>query len=128
MKIDVKRSWSRWSQSDWTLVSEGPARPVSCNSEDVGVGQMTGRWVAQRPDASKLCSVMLMWQHRGRHHMTRRWLCPVKHDRTRPVVKYHFWNLTANDRMLEAQSLVSCSGASGQQMTVEIRRLLLNAV
>ena len=55
-------------------------------------------------------------------------MCPVKHDRTRPVVKYRFWNLTGNDRTLEAQSPVSCSGAFGQQMIVEIRRLLLNAV
>ena len=44
-KIEVKRSWSRWSQSDRTLVTEEPARPVSCNSEDAGVGQTTGRWV-----------------------------------------------------------------------------------
>ena len=42
-KIEVKRSWSRWSQSDRTLVTEEPARPVSCNSEDAGVGQTTGR-------------------------------------------------------------------------------------
>ena len=42
-KIEVKRSWSRWSQSDRTLVSEEPARPVSCNSEDAGIGQMTRR-------------------------------------------------------------------------------------
>ena len=28
-------------------------------------------------------------------------------DRTRPVVKCHFWNLTGNDRTLEAQRPVS---------------------
>ena len=43
-KIEVKRSWSRWSQSDRTLVSEEPARLVSCNNEDAGVSQTTGRW------------------------------------------------------------------------------------
>ena len=42
-KIEVKRSWSRWSQSDRTLVCEEPARPVSCNSEDAGISQTTGR-------------------------------------------------------------------------------------
>ena len=60
--------------------------------------------------------------------MIGRWQGLVKHDRTRPIEEIRFWNLSRNDRMLEAQSLVSCSGASGQQMTVEIRRLLLNAV
>ena len=28
-------------------------------------------------------------------------------DQTRPVVKCHFWNLTGNDRTLEAQRPVS---------------------
>ena len=53
-KIEVKRSWSRWSQSDRTLVSDEPTRLVSCNSEDAGVGQTTRRWVALRPDASRV--------------------------------------------------------------------------
>ena len=75
-------------------------RSVSCNSEDVGVGQATGRWVAQRPDAERLCLVMLMWQHRGRHRATERWLCLVKHDRTHPVGKNCLWKLTENDRTL----------------------------
>ena len=110
------------------LVSEEPARPVNCNSEDAGVGQMTGRWVAQRPDAGRLCPVVLTNSAVRSQRLIGRWQGSVKHDRTRPIGKIHFWNLTRNDRMLEAQSLVSCSGASGQQMTVEIRRLLLNAV
>ena len=41
-------------------------------------------------------------------------------DRTRPVVKYRFWNLTRNDRTLEAERLVSLCAVSGQVMTVEI--------
>ena len=31
-----------------------PARPVNYNSEDAGVGQTTGRWVALRPDAGRV--------------------------------------------------------------------------
>ena len=34
-------------------------------------------------------------------------LRPIVIDRTRPVVKCHFWNLIGNDRMLEAQRPVS---------------------
>ena len=81
-KIDVKRSWSRWSQSDRTLVSEEPVRLVSCNSEDAGIGQMTGRWKAVSSHANVAAQKS--------HSVTGRWLCPVKHDRTRPVVKYRF--------------------------------------
>ena len=60
--------------------------------------------------------------------MTGRWVSPVGHDRTRPVEEIRFWNLTGNDRTLEAERPVICSGASGQQMTIEIERLLLNAM
>ena len=102
-KIEVKRSKCRWLYSDRTLASRGPARPVMCSSEDAGVGQMTGRWVAQRPDAGRLRSVMLTWQHRGRHRVTGRWLYPVKHDWTWPVEKNCFWKLTGNDRTLGVQ-------------------------
>ena len=35
-------------------------------------------------------------------------------DRTRPVGKRRFWNLTGNDRTLVAQRPVSYSGVSGQ--------------
>ena len=35
------------------------------------------------------------------------------HDRTRPVGKRRFWNLTENDQMLVAQRPVSYSAASG---------------
>ena len=52
--------------------------------------------------------------------MTGRWVSPVGHDRTRPVVKYHFWNLTRNDRTLEAERPISLCAVSGQQMTIEI--------
>ena len=99
-KIEVKRSWSRWSQGDWTLVLEGPARLVSSNSEDAGVGQMIGRWVAQRLDTGRLHPVMLTWQHRGIHRVTGRWLCPVKYHRTRLVRFCRLWDLTGNDRTL----------------------------
>ena len=89
-KIEVKRSWSRWSQSDWTLVSEGPARPVSCNSEDAGVGQTTGRWVLDLPDAEVQHPVLLSGSAEESHCETGRWQGPVKHDRTRPVGKIRF--------------------------------------
>ena len=34
-------------------------------------------------------------------------LRPIMIDRTRPVMKCRFWNLTGNDQTLEAQRLVS---------------------
>ena len=34
-------------------------------------------------------------------------LRPIVIDRTRPVVKYHFWNLTGNNWTLEAQRPIS---------------------
>ena len=58
--------------------------------------------------------------------MIGRWLCPVKHDRTRPVGKNSFWTLTVNDRTLRVQRPVSSIGASSQHF-VEIKRSLLNA-
>ena len=44
----------------------------------------------------------------------------VKHDRTRLIEENHFWNLTGNDRMLEAERPVNLCAAFGQQMIVEI--------
>ena len=88
---------------------------------------MTGRWVMDRPDAKGLCPVVLSDGAEESHRVTGRWQGPVKHDRTRPVKENHFWNLTGDDRMLEAERPVSCSRASGQQMTVEIRQPLLKA-
>ena len=52
--------------------------------------------------------------------MTERWVSPVRHAWTRPVVKIHFWNLTGNDRTLEAERLVSLCAASDQEMIIEI--------
>ena len=89
---------------------------------------MTGRWVMDRPDAKGLGPVVLSGGTVRSHSVIGRWQGPDKHDRTRPVEEIRFWNLTRNDRTLEAQSPVSCSRASGQQMTVEIRQLLLNIV
>ena len=89
---------------------------------------MTGRWVMDRPDAKGMGPVVLLGGIVRSHSVIGRWQGSVKHDRTHPVKEIHFWNLTGNDRTLEAQSPVSCSRASGQQMTVQIRRLLLNVV
>ena len=82
---------------------------------------MTGRWVMDRPDAKGLGPVVLSGGTVRSHSVIGRWQGPVKYERTRPVEEIHFWNLTGNDRTLEAQSLVSCSRASGQLMTIEIR-------
>ena len=89
---------------------------------------MIGRWVMDRPDAKGLGPVVLSGGTVRSHSVIGRWQDLVKHDRTRPVEESHFWNLTRNDWTLDAERPVSCSGASGQQMTIEIRRLLLNAV
>ena len=82
----------RWSRLDRCV------RSVA--AEGVRFGHVTGHWVAQRLDAGRLRPVMLTWQHRGRHRVTGRWLCPVKHDRTHSVGKNRVWNLTRNDRTL----------------------------
>ena len=93
--------------SDRTLATVGPARPIRCSSEDAGVGQTTGRWVALRPDAEGLRPVVLSVSTVRSHSTTGRWLGPVKHDRTHPVGKNLFWNLTVNDRTQGVQRSVS---------------------
>ena len=82
---------------------------------------MTERWVMDRPNAKGLDPVVLSGGTVGSLSVNGRWQGPVKHDRTRLVKEICFCNLTGNDRTREAQSLVSCSRASGQQMTTEIR-------
>ena len=89
---------------------------------------MSERWVMYRSDAKGLAPIALSGDTVRSHSVIGRWQGLVKHDRTRPVEESHVWNLTRNGRTLVAQCLVSCSGASGQQMTVEIKRLMLNAV
>ena len=58
--------------------------------------------------------------------MTERWVSPVEHDRSRPVVIFRFWYLTGNDRTLVLVRLVTLSSASGHYfnvlMTIEIGR------
>ena len=73
-----------------TLVSEGPACLVSSSSEDAGVGQKTGRWVAQRPDTGEVCPVLLSDSAQKLGFLTRRWKGPVVHDRTCLVGKRRF--------------------------------------
>ena len=89
---------------------------------------MTECWVMDRPGAKGLGPVVLSDSTVRSHSVIGHWQGPVKHDRTRPVKESRFWNLTGNDRTLEVECSVSCSGASGQQMTVEIKRLMLNIV
>ena len=59
------------------------------------------------------------------------WVSPVRHDRTRPVVIFHEWNLTGNDRTLGSYVRSLRSSASGHNlnvlMTVEIRRSVFEA-
>ena len=54
--------------------------------------------------------------------MTERWVSPVKHDRTRPVVISRFWMLTGNDRTLRSSVRSLRSSASGHHLTVGIGR------
>ena len=56
--------------------------------------------------------------------MTGGWVSPVGHDRTRPVVKIHVWNLTGNDRPASSYFLTD---ATGHQLTVEIGRSAFEA-
>ena len=89
---------------------------------DAGIGQLTGRWVAQRPNARRLHHVVLLDNAEESHSVIGRWLCPVKHDRTRPVEEIRFWNLTRNDRPLEAQCPVTYAIASDRLLTIKIGR------
>ena len=63
--------------------------------------------------------------------MTGRWVSPVGHDRTRPVVIFRFWYLTENDRTLVLVRPITLSSASGHYlnvlMTVEIGRSAFEA-
>ena len=58
--------------------------------------------------------------------MTGRWASPVAYDRTRPVVIFHEWNLTRNDRTLGSYIRSLRSSVSGHNlnvlMTIEIGR------
>ena len=54
--------------------------------------------------------------------MTGRWVSPVGHDRTHPVVIFHFWMLTGNDRTLDLSVRSLRSSASGHYLTVGIGR------
>ena len=63
--------------------------------------------------------------------MTRRWVSPVGHDRTRLVVIFRFWMLTANDQTLRLCIWSLRSTVSGHNlnvpMTVEIGRSAFEA-
>ena len=54
--------------------------------------------------------------------MTGRWLCPVKHGRTRPVVIFRLWMLTGNDRTLRSSVRSLRSSMSGHHLTIGIGR------
>ena len=50
--------------------------------------------------------------------MTGRWVSPIGHDRTRPVMIFRLWNLTGNDRMLLLVRPITLSNASGHYLNV----------
>ena len=56
--------------------------------------------------------------------MTGRWVSPVGHDRMRPVVIFHEWKLTGNDRTLRSCVRSLSSSVSDHNlnvlMTIEI--------
>ena len=54
--------------------------------------------------------------------MTGRWVSPVEHDWTRPVVIFRFWMLTGNDRTLRSSVQSLHSSAFGHHLTVGIER------
>ena len=56
--------------------------------------------------------------------MTKCRVCPVEHDQTRSVKEIRFWNLTGNDRTLEAQRPVTYAVVFGRLLTVEIGRIV----
>ena len=52
--------------------------------------------------------------------MTGRWVCPVEHDRTCPIMISRFWMLTRNDRTLRSSVRSLRSSASGHHLTIGI--------
>ena len=52
--------------------------------------------------------------------MTGRWVSPIEHDRTRPVVILREWNLTRNNRTLRSSVRSLRSSASSHHLTVGI--------
>ena len=52
--------------------------------------------------------------------MTGRWVSPVEHGRTRPVVISRFWLLTGNGRTLRSSVRSLHSSVSGHHLTVGI--------
>ena len=54
--------------------------------------------------------------------MTKRWVSPVGHDRTRPVVIFHEWNLTRNDRTLRSSVRSPHNSVFGHHLIVGIGR------
>ena len=56
----------------------------------------------------------------GRRRVIGRWVSPVEHDQTRPVVIFRFWMLTKNDRTLRSYVRSHCSSASSHHLTVGI--------
>ena len=61
-----------------------------------------------------MCLVLLSGNAQRLGSLTGRWQGPVVHDRTCPVGKRRFWNLTGNDRTLVVQRSVSYSAASNK--------------
>ena len=63
--------------------------------------------------------------------MTRRWVSPVEHDRTRLVMIFRFWYLTGSDRTLVLVCPVTLSSTSDHYlnvlMTIEIGRSAFEA-
>ena len=63
--------------------------------------------------------------------MTERWVSPVRHDWTHPVVIFHEWKLTGNDRTLRSCIWSLRSSTSGHNlnvlMAVEIERSTFEA-
>ena len=54
--------------------------------------------------------------------MTGRWVSPVEHDQTCPIVKNRLWMLTGNDRTLRSSVRSLRSSASGHHLTIGIGR------
>ena len=54
--------------------------------------------------------------------MTGRWVSPVEHDRTLPVVILREWNLTRNNRTLRSSVRLLRSSASGHHLIIGIGR------
>ena len=104
----------RWPRLDRCVRSVEATKMLASVSDRTLGHLVTERW---RVASGCLCGSAL-----GRHRVTRRWVSPIEHDWTRPVMISRFWMPTRNDQTLRSSVRSLHSSASGHHLTVGIGR------